>query len=531
LEEAMPPSVYQIRASLTVLLAKAVKDIFPKMELIQGVVTDHFFVYDIYTSEQEIDSHALARIEERMLELLREGVVIKNVQMLRENAADYFVHKGQYIKAALAVRAKTELLDLVQVDDLLDLVDRPGSTEVSDLKFFRLIKSESATKSYPSSDTINVQQIVGTAFHTKSELKYFLKRLGSVQFVDHQKLGQKMGLFYFDEGVYWLKRGMIVKESISKIVEEVYRKGGYDLVQVPGVTSEKSDLITKLFVNLVIEKGRIAEISYNVNDECDVGMMGLWRSTHYFADQFYNFVNDQDLSQTLTSSLQMITEIVNMFASGYQWVVCRAEAGTVKRIPGHEKALTDLTNALDTCDIDYSYEEVDGEYTGPRAYLCLPDMYGKYWKCSYVGINLRSLPQNEVKKGKPHPVKSEFWLVEGSLFGSFDRLIAYLIELHQGCLPFLLSPEQVRVISQRETSNAYAEEIVFQMRSLGLRVSVDLSDDKLGAKIHRAESEYVSTIVVVGDQEAQNQTIALRAKTADEKMLNIKLESFLEGFC
>lgn len=527
LEEAMPPSINQIRASLTVLLAKAVKDLFPKMELIKGRVTDHGFVYDILTGDQEIDSHALGRLEERMLELLRERVVIKNVQMLRDNAVDYFEHQGEYIKAALVSRAKTELLDLIQVGDMLDQIDHPGTIGVSDLKFFRLIKCVQVRKSYPSTGEAEVQQIIGTAFLSKKELKYYLKRLDSAQYLDSLQLGQKLKLFYFDEGVYWLDRGLIVKQAISRIVEELYRQEKFEFIKIPSVVADGADLIAKLFVQSVIEGGRVAEISYKEIDQFDFDAMGLWRSPYYFADQSYLYVKDQDLGQALISSLQRIVKIVNMFCSGERWVVCRLEPGAAKRLSGYEKVLAALTDALDVSGIDYIFEEVGVEYTGPRAYLCLPDMYGKYWKCSYVGVNLRALSQYEAKKGK-REARESMQLVEASICGSFDRIIAYLLELHQGRLPFRLAPEQVRVISQRETSHEYAEMIASRMRELGLRVGVDLTDGKLGGKIHRAESEYVHTIVVVGDQEVRNQTIALRSKTADEKMLNMKLESFLE---
>lgn len=527
LEEAMPPSVNQIRASLTVLLAKAVKDLFPKMELIKGRVTDHGFVYDILTGDQEIDSHALGRLEERMLELLREGVVIKNVQMLRDNAVDYFEHQGEYIKAALVSRAKTELLDLIQVGDMLDQVDHTGIIDVSDLKFFRLVKCVGVRKNYPSTGEAEVLQIIGTAFLSKKELKYYLKRLDSAQYLDSLQLGQKLKLFYFDEGVYWLDRGLIVKQAISRIVEELYRQEKFEFIKIPSVVADGADLIAKLFVQSVVEGGRIAEISYKEIDQFDFDAMGLWRSPYYFADQSYLYVKDQDLHQALISSLQRIVKIVNMFCSGERWVVCRLEPGAAKRLFGYEKVLAALTDALNVSGIDYIFEEVGVEYSGPRAYLCLPDMYGKYWKCSYVGVNLRALSQYEAKKGK-REARELMQLVEASMCGSFDRIIAYLLELHQGRLPFRLAPEQVRVISQRETSHEYAEMIASRMREQGLRVGVDLTDGKLGGKIHRAESEYVHTIVVVGDQEVRNQTIALRSKTADEKMLNMKLESFLE---
>jgi threonyl-tRNA synthetase len=528
----MPPSVEQIRASLTVLLAKAVKDLFPKMELIRGRVTDHGFVYEVFNAHQEIDDHALARLEERMLELLRERVAIKNIQMLRDNAVDYFIHKGESIKASIASRAKGELLNLVQVGELLDLVDAEGVTETSELKYFKLLKCEGAAKNYAEAGTVDVQQIFGTAFLTKYDLKQYLKRLGSTQHLDHQSLGVKGGLFYLDpaspdEGIYWLERGLVVKDSLIKILEAVYHEEGFQFVQVPTVSVDKKNFIAKLFASSALEKKAVTEISYIEREGEDFDSMGLWRSFCYFTDQSYLLVQDQELSQTLISSLQMIAKIVNMFASGYRWVVCCPDGSSVRKLPGSEKVLAALTAALDSCGFEYTFESLSADDPGVRACLCLPDMYGKYWKCSHLGFDLR-MSAKESKGVKSSGLAKGVWFVELSLLGSFDRLIAYLIEHHQGCLPFKVAPEQVRVISQRGTSHGYAESVAAQLRLSGVRVGVDLSEGKLGAKIHKAESAYVPVIVVVGDKEAQTQTVALRAKTTDDKMLYMNLESFLQ---
>lgn len=522
----MPPSIDQIRASLTVLLAKAIQDIFPKIELIRGRVTDHGFVYDLIAGSQEIDTHALQRLEERMLELIREEVSIKNIQMLRDNAVDYFIHQRQPIKAALAARAKTELLDLIQVDSLFDWVEGTGAVTPSQLKFFKLIHSKLVTKSYPSAGTLEVHQIVGSAFPTKDALKHYLKRLDSTQFLDHQQFGDQMALFYCDqtpgeEGVYWLQRGLIVKKSLEILAEEAYHQAGFECVHVPAMVAEKVDFVAKLYARFRKKKRRFAQLSWDVREDLDFDSLGLWRSACYFADQAWVFAEESELDQALISSLQLIHKIVNMFASGYRWVLCRSEGGAGKKLFGDDKAVRALTRALEECGVEYTFEERLEDYRGPRAYLCLPDMYGKYWKGPFVGMPLRS---KEVKK-------SGVWLVESSLFGSFDRLIAYLLEQRQGRLPLSLAPEQVRVVSQRYTSHDYARQVSARVHAYGIRVGIDVSEEKLGAKIHRAEEELIPYIVVVGDEEMRAQTVALRAQNADGNMLKMTIDVFLENLC
>lgn len=525
----MPQSIRQIRATAAALLSKALHDLFPKIELVRGRVVDHGFTYDIYTEGQEIDSHALQRLEERMLELIRERVAVKNVQMLRENAVDYFMHHQQPLKAALVEQEDCELLELIQVGGLIDFLGAAGVEELSGLRFFKLLKCEFVTKNHPDLGAVPMQQISGTAFDTKDGLKHYLKKLASSKYYDHVKLGQGLKLFYLDEsspeeGVYWLDRGLKVKNSLSGLVESIYHEAGFGVVQPPSMAVDKSEFMLRFFKQSGGEEARFADISY-VARVCSVDFdpMGLWRSPYFFADQLYDFVKEQNLSKRLISSLQMITKIVNIFATDYCWVLRRTVSAGGKRSSHYEKALACMVAALDECGIKYSFEELSGGDSGPCVCLYLPDLYGKQWRCSSVTVNL------EVSARATKERKEKIYLVEGSLLGSFDRLIAYLLELHQGCLPFIVSPEQVRVISQRATSHAYAEEVASQVRAIGVRVETDLSEEKLGAKIHRAEEDGVPVVAVVGDQEVSARTVALRSKTTDAKMETVSLMPFLEG--
>lgn len=526
----MPPTINSLRATALALLFRAVADTFPKAQFLRGAVTDHGFVYDILLEGQIFDVHALRVVEERMIALIQENIPIKTVEMSCGNAVNYFRHRGQSFQALVAEERETVLLSLVDVGGFYDIFDAKDLASVDELKAFRLICVEPVFVEFSDGDEVNATRIVGTAFATKNDLKAYLKKRDSQQDFLHDRLCREMKLCYYQEGcsrepTYWLPKGVELKNSLTQwwaknleeqeILRVAFRKG----------TVDPQEGFRDLVSRLAEDRGqslRLAEMQEVSGNGESPRIAGLWRSSSFLSEKSYHFVEREVFFQEIISSLQSIRKTVMLFGLDCHWQVCQGCGLGSKQNKQWEKFSTILVEALESCGFPYVTESSSQPLA--RAYILLPDLFGAMWKGPFVGLE----PIKDYELGDAMNAQAPLAVITRSMFGSLDRFIAFLLEHYKGQLPFWLAPEQVRVIVQNVATVDYARSIEGTLKEKGVRVCVDKTEQKLGAKMHAALKEKVPYIIVVGDAECRDEKITLRAKAGTELARTLTLDAFLD---
>ncbi|MEC7839018.1 MAG: hypothetical protein VX777_03140 [Chlamydiota bacterium] len=400
----MTLSTRQIRKCVMLLLTKAVLDLFPKAKLFRGGVTDYGYYYDIDFGSQNIDQHALKQIEERMSLLIFEAVEFKNVEMLRENAMSLLVHNGQRFRADMIAQDYSPgVIPFLQLGGCLEPCFDEIDVSPSELKNFKLTSVEKINfkKSY-------LVRVWGTAFSEGKYLKKFLKSSSRLGLNSHRPLAEELELCVFgEEQHYWLPRGDQVLRQLDL---------GGESVRLNAFSEEEVvDGFVEIYNMMRIKPNQLAGEVRLCRDLEEWQQVGLWRSNYYYADRTFLFVDKQQITESVISSLQFIAEKCNMSGSECCWIVSDLRDVPPKQHKIRSEYCKILVEALDSCGYKYTFEESSSaESIGPRAYLTYTDAVGKRWKGPFVGLELSKL--------------KNIAIISRSVYGSYERYIAYLLE-------------------------------------------------------------------------------------------------------
>lgn len=508
------------RFCLVCLLGKSIVDLFPGAKLVGGKVSSHGFCYDFLYERSEMDNLTVKLVEDRMRLLLHEGIKFETVDMLRDNGAAYLVHSGQELRAEAVVEEFSPgLMEFTRVGELVE----PGSCDLemeglsSRLKHFKLLGVESyvGRDSFVSGE--QVWRISGTASSSQRELKVLLRGIENYNLSNSRAIAEEMRLCVEngDGRWLWLPRGVRLREALVGKWREIHEEQGVDIVD----TGCADDRECEIFHKKIFESSDLlapAAIGEFVVLDGSPGFgeaAGLWSVKKIFTDRTHLFVPMDSLVDHVISSLQFITKIVNMFCSESHWIVSSSSDEALKHHGRRLNRKAFLTEALDSLGCSYTVSTRAGSLEEPRAYLAVPDGLGKLWRGPFVGVG--------------RPASSDVGVVSRSVFGSLERMVAFILEATGGNLPFWLAPDQVRLIVRGSAALEYCAEVRGCLQSAGFRVSVDPTEAPLGKRICAAEEERVPYIAVVGDEECRERTLSLRDKDGSKKGKKVALNEFL----
>jgi threonyl-tRNA synthetase len=510
----MSYSIHNIRYHYLPLVAKALKGLFPRVKLVGGGLSDHGFYYDAVIEGGVVDSDAMRLVEDRMLELFREGVEFSFVEMMRDVAVNYLLHHQQKEKAHILKDCYSSgLMSFLKVDEFIEPVPENFEAMVSEqLKHFQLLE----VSQFPVENGGIVTRFEGTAFLSSKELKRFKKKKKTFVGYDHQTLAQDMKLYAFDssngEGV-WLPRGVDWLKIFFNRWQVYCSELNVNEIKT-GAVSEREFFEKSFLADSYADSGNVSCFGEILALERDIPLEecnGMWKLKKYLTDRTCCFVEWSEVQQALISSLQSIMKTVKMLGSDCCWVISSPTTNSSKK-----RSVMELEKALTTCHIPYVTEVTESEDgSEPRAYCTIPDGLGKYWKGPFVGVNSSKLDES------PRVV------VSCSLFGSVERMVASLLEHYRGNIPFVFTPEQIRLVTMSNQS-VYAEEVYRMLKDQGYRVKVDRRDTKLAEKIHSAEKEKIPFIAVIGENESKKHVVTLRKSVASNKQRSVTINDLLD---
>ena len=559
-----------LRHSCSHVMAQAVKELWPDVQVTIGPAIENGFYYD-FSRKEPFTTEDFAKIEARMHEIVKRDEKIERKVLPRAEAIKFFKDLGENYKAEIIEDLpEDEVISLYTQGSFTDLCRGPhvpSTGKIGDA--FKLMKVAGAYWRGDSSKEM-LQRIYATAWADKKDLKAYLDMLEEAAKRDHRKLGRDMDLFHFEPeyapgAVFWHDKGYRVYRKLIEYMRNRQEHNGYIEISTPrvmdrclweisghwekygahnysGQTEDKKWFCIKPMNCpgglLVYKQGiksyrdlplRIAEFGKVNRYEASGSLMGLMRVREFTQDDAHIFCTPEQMEEECITTLKLILDIYKDF--GFNEVKIYLSTRPEKRIGSEEiwdLCEKSLANALTSHGYSFEINEGEGAFYGPKLEFILRDAIGREWQCGTIQVDM-NLPQRfDISYLGEDGEKHQPVMLHRALFGSIERFLGILIENHAGRLPLWLSPEQVVVCPIVSEFDDYANEVASAMRKAGLLVKTDLRNEKINYKIREHSVAKIPVIAVVGAKEKENHTVTIRRIGSDKQEV-VKLDELIKA--
>jgi|TARA_B100001094_G_scaffold79261_1_gene75543 threonyl-tRNA synthetase len=547
-----------MRHTLTAqVLARAIKNLYPKSQLAIGPTIEDGFYYDVET-DKTISIDDLQKIEDEMKNIVKTNSSITKKLVSKSDALKVFQSlKEPYKEEIISESDQKDDFQLYYQDkeEFVDLCRGPHLPNLSFIGSFKLTKVSGAYWKGDSKNTM-LTRIYGTAWKNDKDLEKYLNTIEEAVKRDHRKLGKEMDLFHFqDEApgmVFWHPYGWNIYKTLQSFIRTKLDKNDYLEINTPQVVDRKlweasghwdkyreNMFITEIDEEHANEKRvnalkpmncpchvqvynqgitsykdlpiRYAEFGSCHRYEASGTMHGLMRVRGFTQDDGHIFCMPDQIESETASFISLLSEIYSDL--GFDKFNIKLSTRPEVRIGSDDvwdKAESALENAIKKLDLPYKIDEGDGAFYGPKLDFVLTDAIGREWQCGtfQADFNLPDRLDAEYigeDGNKHHPV-----MIHRAILGSFERFIGILIENYSGKLPFWLAPQQVVIASIVSEVNDYALKIQTLMKEKGIRTEVDLRNEKISYKVREHSSRKVPIIMAIGKNEKANETVSIR---------------------
>jgi threonyl-tRNA synthetase len=556
-----------IRHSCAHLLGHAIKQLFPDVKMAIGPTIDNGFYYDI-DLEQKLTDEDVARLEARMLELAKTEYDVVKKKVSWQDAYDVFTARGETYKLEILDRdvPKDALPGLYHHEEYVDMCRGPHVPNMRFCLNFKLMRTSGA---YWRGDSNNkmLQRVYGTAFADAKQLKAYLNLLEEAAKRDHRKLAKKFDLFHLqDEApgmVFWHPKGWTLWQQIEQYMRTKQNDWGYQEVKTPMIMdrvlweksghwenyregmftteSEKRDFAVKpmncpghvqIFNHgLRSHKDlplRLAEFGSCHRNEASGALHGIMRVRGFVQDDAHIFCTEDHIVAEVSDFNQMLKSVYDDF--GFTDVAVKLSLRPEKRAGSDEvwdKAENGLRHALRESGLEWEELPGEGAFYGPKIEYQIKDALGRSWQCGTIQLDFVLPERLDAEYVAEDNVRKRPVMLHRAILGSFERFLGILIEHYEGSFPTWLAPAQVAVMNITDNQADYVKMIEKSLREKGIRVIPDLRNEKIGFKIREHTIQRVPYLLVIGDKEVENQSLAVR--TRDGQDLGVmNLEAFIE---
>ncbi|WMJ81107.1 threonine--tRNA ligase [Clostridium sp. MB40-C1] len=547
------------------ILAQAVKRLYPDVKLAIGPAIDSGFYYD-FDADFSFTPEILEKIEKEMEKIVKENLQLERFELPREEAIKFMKEKGEDYKVELIEDLPEDaVISFYRQGDFVDLCAGPHVPSTKDVKTIKLL---SVAGAYWRGDEKNkmLQRIYGTAFTKKSELEEYIHMLEEAKKRDHRKLGKELGLFVIpDEGPgfpLFLPKGVELKNKLLEYWRDVHRKAGYVEIETPIILNRKLwetsghwyHYKENMYTLLIDEEDyaikpmncpggmlayrtqihsyrdfpmRVAELGRVHRHELSGALHGLMRVRAFTQDDAHIFMLPEQIKEEIMGVAKLIDEVYKTFGFKYHVELSTRPEDSMGTDEEWAIAENGLKEALEEIGLEYIVNEGDGAFYGPKIDFHLQDCIGRTWQCGTIQLDMQ-LPQRFDltyigKDGEKHrPV-----MIHRVAFGSIERFIGILIEHYAGKFPLWLAPVQVKVLPISDKYMEYANKVKDVLFEKGIRVEVDHRAEKIGYKIREAQLEKIPYMLVLGEKEMNDNTIAVRSRDGGD-LGAMNLDEFIE---
>ena len=539
------------------VLASAIKNLFPKSKLAIGPTIENGFYYDILF-DTPISSDDLDKIEKEMRKIIKKGGFIKKSLHSKADALSKFKKNQETYKLKIieeSDQSKDFQIYTQEDSGFIDLCKGPHLPSLSFVGEFKLLSIAGA---YWQGDSNNemLTRIYGTAWRTKKELSDHLTQIEEAEKRDHRKLAKEMDLFHFqDEApgmVFWHQNGWSIYTSLQNFMRRKLDLSGYQEINTPEVVDrrlwEASGHWEKYRENMFIaeideehanEKRtnalkpmscpvhtqvfnhtlrsykdlpmRFSEFGKCHRYEASGTMHGLMRVRAFTQDDGHIFCTDDQIENETKSFIELLSEIYHLL--GFKDFQIKLSTRPDVRIGSDEtwdKTEHALEEAIKKLGLPYDIEEGEGAFYGPKLDFVLKDAIGRLWQCGtfQLDFTLPSRLESEYvgEDGKKYPPV----LIHRAILGSFERFLGILIENYSGKLPLWLAPKQLAILTVTDEAISFAEELKSIFIKEGIRVSLDIRNEKIGYKIREHSNAKTQLMAIIGKKEVEEEKISIR---------------------
>jgi threonyl-tRNA synthetase len=554
-----PDALPLVRHSTAHLMAAAVTNLFPGAQCGIGPAIDEGFFYDFIVDRPFVPED-LDAIEKKMKELAAQDLPYERQMWPRAEAIRFFSDRGEPLKVQLieektAGQPEVSCYTIKDRDLFVDFCVGPHVPSTGRLKAFKLLSTSNA---YWKGDAKNqpMQRIYGTAFLSDADLKAHLQRLEEAKKRDHRKLGKELGLFTFHPwapgAAFWLSKGTTLYNTLANYMREVLFPAGYVEVKTPLIynkalwersghwkhyrdnmfliESEGETMSLKPmncpghFLTYASEMRSYRDLPIRYHEQTPLHrneasgvLSGLTRVRQFSQDDAHCFVTQDQIGEEVERLIRLVQRVYGDFDLPFTAKLSTRPDEFLGEVATWEHAEAQLKQALQSTRMDYTINEKDGAFYGPKIDFDITDALGRKWQCATIQLDYEQPRNFDLKYIGADNTDHRPVVIHRAIFGSFERFIAILLEHYGGAFPLWLAPVQAIVLPIADRHMDYARSVRDRLTAAGLRVELDERQEKIGYKIREAQLQKIPYMLVVGDKEVAEGAVAVRSRARGDQ--------------
>ncbi|WP_310439260.1 threonine--tRNA ligase [Sulfuricurvum sp.] len=557
-----PESLEVLRHSCAHLMAEAIKALYTDAKFFVGPTVKEGFYYDFKVNET-LNEEDLKTIEKKMLDIAKGKEKIERYEITKAEARTKFAN--DHLKQAVMDRIPSETVTIYKQGEFEDLCRGPHLPSVGLIRYFKLTKISGA---YLGGDSKNemLTRIYGIAFADKESLKAYLDQMAEAEKRDHRKIGAEMKLFTFREEVgagfpIWLPAGARMRSRLEQLLFKAHRKRGYEPVRGPEML--RSDLWkvsghyqnygeNMYFTNIDELEfgvkpmncvGHIKVYEHDLHSYRDLplkyfeygivhrhemtgALHGLFRVREFTQDDAHIFCTTDQIEQQIIEVVDFVDKIMKTFEFNYKMMISTKPEKAVGDDAVWEISTNALKAAMDKNNLAYEIDEGGGAFYGPKIDIKITDAIGREWQCGTIQLDFNLPARFELEYNGEENAKIQPVMIHRAILGSFERFVGILTEHYAGEFPMFIAPTQVAIVPIAPAHEAYARELADKLIDMGADFEIFDKNESLNKRIRTAEKGRVPMIIVLGDEEVNNKSIAVRDRRSREQY-NLSEEDFL----
>ncbi len=557
-----PEALELIRHSTAHLMAQAIKALYPNTQFFVGPVVDEGFYYDFRT-DTKIGEEDLKAIEKKMKEFIKKKLPIEKYFITKEEAKAKFADDD--LKQRVMTRIEDDTVSIYKQGEFEDLCRGPHVPRTNLLHNFKLTRVAGAYVGGDSDEEM-LTRIYGVAFADKESLKAHMTMLEEAKKRDHRKLGTELGLFTFNDEVgaglpLWLPAGARLRNRLEAILHTAHRNRGYEPVRGPEIL--KSDMwkisghydnygenmyLTEIdkqeygikpmnclgHIQVFKNSGKsyrdlpLKYYEYGVvhRHEKSGVLHGLLRVREFTQDDAHIFCTPEQIEDVVLEVVEFVDSVMQKFGFEYTMEIATKPTKAIGEDAVWDMATEGLKQALTKNALPFTIDEGGGAFYGPKIDVKITDALGRKWQCGTVQVDFNLPERFNVEYVAEDNTRKQPVMIHRAILGSFERFIAILTEHYAGEFPVFLAPTQVIFVPISDAHIDYAYEMKKAMRLKGIDAEVYDKNESMNKRIRTAEKQKVPYVVIVGDEEVANRTVAIRDRRRKEQY-NLSQDDFM----
>ncbi|MBM0838689.1 threonine--tRNA ligase [Staphylococcus epidermidis] len=549
---------YSLRYTLSFLAGYAISKLFPDIKIADIGVDGVNFYCDFY-SEKSIKKSDLIKIQKEINKVIKSN---KPIQI----SSPEDIHNIFSFNPYMIYKIENASSTVAKLDDYSLIINSPLITNLSKLKNYEL-KNISATNWLRDINNDSLQRVSGIAFVESDELEEYNQFLENYNSVNHRKIGKELDLFMFSDyspGMpFYTHNGQIVRLELQNLLRKLQFNEDYEEVYTPFIMDEtlwknsghwdhyKDNMyFTKVDDtqyslkpmncpgHMIIYKNnfhsyrdlpiRMAEFGQVHRHELSGSLNGLFRVRTFNQDDAHIYVRQNQIENEILNVLNLIDTVYTIFGFDYSIELSTRPDDYMGDVDLWNFAENSLQNVLDSNNLKYSINEKDGAFYGPKIDIHIKDALGRSHQCGTIQLDFQMPEKFDLTYINESNEKERPVIIHRAIYGSIDRFIGILLEHFGGNMPLWLSPIQVNLIAVNNDIHLdYVYQLKKQLKSKGIRVNIDHSNEKMGYKIRSAQIKKIPYTLVIGDNEVQKNTVSVR-KYGENHEVKFKINDFLE---